>query len=79
MARRNSGDKMSVRLFPELLRCSQRLDSFIQKNTSDNDVRAKEWGRSQARPRDVLREDVNKESLNPRTFPWPSPSYSGKT
>lgn len=33
MARRNSGDKMSVRLFPELLRCSLRLDSFIHKKT----------------------------------------------
>lgn len=31
LGRSDSGDKMSVRLFPELLRCSLRLDSFIHK------------------------------------------------
>lgn len=48
--------------------------SFI-KNTDDNDVRPKEWRRSKPRPRNVLRKDVNKESQDPVTFPWPE-SYS---
>ena len=41
LSRSKSSDKMSVRLFPELL-CSLRLDSFIHKKHSNNDVRPKE-------------------------------------
>lgn len=33
----------------------------------------KNEGGAKPRPRGVLREDVNKESLHPRTFPWPAP------
>lgn len=74
LIRRDSGDKMSVRLFPELLRCALRLDSFIhKKNTKRQWRQPRRMGAELTAHPGALPEDVNKESLQSCNFSMAAP------